>query len=115
MLIKSVIKKEETIEKEISLPYFCKYYDNLSEKFTYFKLTEDRVIDVMDGKNYKNISSYGHGVNDYKIAQSIECDEQEFNEAYHKALFEIGKYVPLPEISEPIPGTKEWRQQTAHL
>lgn len=102
MLIKTTIKKEETIEREVSLPYFCKY-DNPLTSPQYFKVTEEKVVDVTFGfGNYNSISCYQHGVNDAKIAAGEEITEQEFNEAYHKALFEIGKYVPVPETPKQL-------------
>lgn len=99
MKLQQVIKKEEYVEKEIPLPYFCKLGDG-----SYFKvITEERIVIVKLNTLWAQIQLYeliaGHGGD---IAKGQEITEQEFNEAYHKALFEIGKYVPLPDISKSL-------------
>lgn len=99
MKIQAVIKSEQTIEKEISLPYFCKVEDGFFIKV----LTEERIILVKMHSLWCQIILYellsGHSGD---ISKGQEITETEFNEAYHKALFEIGKYVPAPEVPKEL-------------
>lgn len=98
MTIKSVIKKEETIEKEISLPYFCKY-----ENYWMKILDEERLLQVYwNNEKSNSIRLSAIWLNNTEVSQSVECTEDEFNEMYHKALFEIGKYVPAPDVPKEL-------------
>lgn len=97
MTIKQTIKREETIEKEISLPYFCKITEG--KDTTYFKVADEKTsIEAYIGisHNYYRTCKRSVSVDSNDISKAEEITEQEFNEAYHKALFEIGKYVPAP-------------------
>lgn len=99
MIIKSVIKKEETIEKEVTLPYFCKIPD--WNGFSYLKIMENESVVKVDIElgmwcGIKYMSNHTPYIEE--IYRSEEISEGEFNQAYHEALMEIGKYVPAPEM-----------------
>lgn len=93
MKINQMVHESRLIEIDIELPYFCK-----SDEDTFIKvITEDRILVVKTHNLWSQILLYelmsGHHSD---IAKGQQITEQEFNEACHKALFEIGKYVPAP-------------------
>lgn len=100
MKIIQTIKREETIEKEISLPYFCKIPDDNC----YFKIiAEDKAMKVDVTPYWTAIilnTSPNSLIGDF--SKTVECSEDEFNEACHKASFEHGKYVPAPDAPKDL-------------
>lgn len=91
MKIQATIKTEETIEFEVEIPYFCKFSDKL------YKVVSDKeAIEIDPSESYTKILKKGLWLCESDVAQGQRIEETEFNEAYHKALFEIGKYVPAP-------------------
>lgn len=95
MKIPFVISVKNTEEREIDLPYFCR----LKDRF-YKVVSEDISIQVDPSPTYTLANKCGTWLVKTEVGEATPCTEQEFNEAYHKALFEIGKYVPAP----PVPG-----------
>lgn len=94
MTIKQTIQKEQVIEKEITLPYFCK------DENKWFKITEDKSVVYIynNGNTHTTISKTDYWIQSSDISKCSQITEGEFNQAYHEALMEIGKYVPAPEV-----------------
>lgn len=97
MKIKSIIKKEETIEKEISLPYFCKWDDDYYLKV----ISENELLQVKNG-HVKGSYFYPNNVFTSEIAKGTEITEDEFNRNYNEVIFHNGKYVPVPETPKEL-------------
>lgn len=97
MKIQATIKTEETIEFEVEIPYFCKFSDKL------YKVVSDKeAIEIDPSESYTKILKKGLWLCESDVAQGQRIEETEFNEAYHKALFEIGKYVPAPDVPKEL-------------
>lgn len=97
MKFQATIKTEETIEFEVELPYFCKKDDRL-----YKVISEREVIEIDPSPTYTKILKKGLWLCESDIATGMKIEEVEFNEAYNKTLFEIGKYVPAPDAPKEL-------------
>jgi hypothetical protein len=93
MKISTTIKKEEVIEKEIQLPYFCKYGGY------FLKISSpENVIKISYSENtITTIIVCDAGVFKTEIAKGEEATEEEFNTAYSKALGAIDAAYWHPE------------------
>jgi hypothetical protein len=93
MKISTTIKEEKTIEKEIQLPYFCKYGGY------FLKISSpENVIKISYSENtITTIIVCDAGVFKTEIAKGEEIIEEEFNKAYSKALGAIDKAYWYPE------------------
>lgn len=94
MKITSIIRRDETITKEINLPYFCKYEDGKFLKV----IDEIKCVEINTSHNYLSLSSFATWVREGTICTSEQCSEEEFNEAYRKVLFEIEKRAKVHEL-----------------
>lgn len=99
--IQTTVTKTEPLEIEISLPHFCKlgntYYQVISE-------TTALKIDTMPSWASITLSN---GYNPWmaEIGKAKEITEDQFNQAYHEVLMEIGRYVPAPPVPNELAGT----------
>lgn len=99
MKIKMVVTKEETQEKEISLPYFCKY-----DKDQFIKVIGEKegMVHIRHGITKGFFYYPTTSVFSTELSTGEEITEHEFNEAYHSVLLFIGKYVPAPEVPKEL-------------
>lgn len=94
LLIKQVVQTEKITEKEVTLPYFC--FDGQDQ---YFKVIDNlTVILASKSTSFTRLSKSEYWLQKTEIAKCSQITEGEFNQAYHEALMEIGKYVPAPEV-----------------
>jgi hypothetical protein len=95
MKIQVTITKTETIEKEITFPYFCKR----DEK--YLKVLENVTLEAQicgGDKNIYYLSAMPTWLKQSDIARAEECREEEFNQVANEALAYIGNNVPVPSF-----------------
>jgi hypothetical protein len=97
MKIQTVIKHEETIDKEVQLPY----YFSLPKNDKFFKVNEDETVICVLNSHCKSITFYpSTSVWLSEIAQGQEIAPGLFHAAYHDVLLATGVYVPAPEPME---------------
>jgi hypothetical protein len=108
MLIQTTIKKEETISREVALPYFCKK-DN-----EFYMLDENELFTrITIGRSIQSGEIYMGGIftTDFteweksKIAEATECDGAEVAEV--AALVRDYQRASLVKLAELEPVTHE--------
>lgn len=111
MKINQLIIEEKMVEMEFTLPYFFAAKNNGLTTPALFKIvSEDVVIEVNPG-NFKSISFYSmiESVKG-KMARGTEITEDQFNQAYHEVLMEIGQHVPAPPVPDELMTTESLNQ-----
>jgi hypothetical protein len=96
MKIQTTITEARKVEKEITLPYFCK--ESKGNKL--HKVVDEKTMITVHliSDSSKMIFSSLTQYSLKEIGNSIECSESEFNMAANEALAFIGQYVPVPVI-----------------
>jgi hypothetical protein len=88
MKIITTITEKKFIEKEIELPYFCKYTDY------YYKVATEKEVVVADySTGYSSVKRMGFWLAEENIIKAEPITEQEFNQAFETALNNVKALV----------------------
>jgi hypothetical protein len=81
---KLILKGSVEIEKEINLPYFCKYSDN-----HFIKVVSKYKCVVVQTYSFSFVIEVNNTPHVGIISQSVPIAEEEFNQAFEAALTKI--------------------------
>jgi hypothetical protein len=100
MKIKFIEKKEQTVEKEITLPYYCKKTDFIGTTY-YGVVSEERLVKVFNETFTRQVTESATEAHKIEIANADEIDKSEFYAVFYEVLTYIKTQAESVNVLEP--------------